>query len=207
MEIIDIDKWHRKTHYEYYKDFDLPHFSITANVEITKLYQFVKANNLSFFGCLLYYVMKTVNQIPELRYRIRSSEVILHETVHPAYTVMATDDLFRFVTTKYIDDFKLFLKKVDDDIDQAKIGGTLEDEPGKDDLIYISAIPWVTFTSLSHPFDSKHPDSFPRISWGKFFKENDKVFIPISLSAHHALCDGIHVGRFYQLLSNTIESM
>ena len=207
MKKIDLTTWHRTSHFNYYKDFDMPHFSITSNVEITKLYQMVKRENLSFFACLLYYVMKTVNAIPELRYRIRNGEVYLHETVQPSYTVLANEDLFRFVTTEYNDDFYKFIQAVDEDIDQAKLGKGLSDEPEKDDLVYISAIPWVTFTNLSHPFDTKHPDSFPRISWGKFFKENDKVFIPISLSMHHALCDGIHVGKFYQLLFNTINTI
>jgi chloramphenicol O-acetyltransferase type A len=207
MKKINIETWHRKSHFNYYKDFDMPHFSITANVDITKLYNFVKESEKSFFATFLYYVMKTVNAIPELRYRIRNGEVYLHDVVHPSYTVLAGEDLFRFVNSKYDDDFSLFIKNVDEDIDQAKIGSGLSDEPDTDNLVYVSAIPWVTFTNLSHPFDTKHPDSFPRISWGKFFKEDGKVFIPVSLSAHHALCDGIHVGKFYQLLSNTIESI
>ncbi|MBU1145752.1 MAG: chloramphenicol acetyltransferase [Firmicutes bacterium] len=207
MKIIDVDSWHRKKHYNYYKDFDLPHFSITANVDITNLYHFAKKNQTSFFATLLYYVMKVVNDIPELKYRIRGNEVILHDTIHPSYTVLANEDLFQFVTSTFTEDFQAFLHKVDQDIDYVKIHENLDDIPGKDDLIYISAIPWVTFTNLSHPFDTKHPDSIPRISWGKFFKENDRVIIPISLSAHHALCDGIHVGKFYQLLSNTINSI
>ncbi|MDD3122753.1 MAG: chloramphenicol acetyltransferase [Candidatus Izemoplasmatales bacterium] len=207
MKKINIETWHRKSHFNYYKDFDMPHFSITANVDITKLYNFVKNSEKSFFATFLYYVMKTVNAIPELRYRIRNGEVYLHDVVHPSYTVLAGEDLFRFVNSKFDEDFAMFIKNVDEDIDQAKIGSGLSDEPNTDNLVYVSAIPWVTFTNLSHPFDTKHPDSFPRISWGKFFKEDEKVFIPVSLSAHHALCDGIHVGKFYQLLSNTIESI
>lgn len=207
MKKIDIDAWHRKSHFLYYKNFDLPHFSITSNVDVTKLYQYVKANGLSFFGTMLYYVMKAVNQVDELKYRIRKDEVVAHDVVHPSYTVLANQDLFRFVTTSFHEDRSAFLKSVDRDIDNAKIGSGLEDDLARDDLVYISAIPWVTFTSLDHPFDTKNPDSFPRISWGKFYKESDKVLIPLSLSMHHALCDGIHVGKFYQTLANLIQSI
>jgi len=205
MKKIDIEHWHRKNHFNYYKNFDLPHFSITSNVDITNLYRYVKKNELSFFSTMLYYTMLAVNQIDELKVRIRGDEVVQHDVVSPSYTVLTGEDLFSFVTTPFVDDKTAFITNVDNDIDHAKLTKSLEDEIGKDDLVYVSAIPWVTFTALTHPFDSKHPDSFPRISWGKFFKDHDRVMIPISLSAHHALCDGIHVGRFFQMLSNMIE--
>ncbi len=207
MNKIDIENWHRAKHFNFYKGFDHPHFSLTANVDITNLYLLVKREKLSFFGVMLYYVMKTANQISELKYRIRSNEVVEHYLIHPSYTVLAEDDLFCFVTTSFQDDRDLFLNNVDNDIDHAKIHSYLEDVPGKDDLIYISSIPWISFTSLTHPFDTKNPDSIPRISWGKFFELDSKMYIPLSLSAHHALCDGIHVGKFYKLLENNINGI
>ncbi len=207
MKKLDIQNWHRLSHYDYYKNFDQPFFSISANVEITKLYHYVKKNDLSFFGMMLYAVMNTCNQIEEFKYRIRGNDVVVHDTVHPSYTVQASDNLFRFVNSYYQDNLHEFLNSVDNDIDNAKIGSGLSDDPSRDDLIYISSIPWITFTSITHPTDSKHPDSFPRISWGKFYKQNDLVYIPISVSMHHALSDGIHVGNFYQLLANFIDNI
>lgn len=204
MKKIDLEKWHRSKHFNFYKSFDHPHFSLTANVDITELYLWVKKEKLSFFATMLYYVMKTVNQIPEFKYRIRLKEVVEHDLIHPSYTVLVEDDLFCFVTTDFHENRDVFMKNVDNDIDYAKIHSILEDVPGKDDLIYISAIPWVTFTALTHPFDTKKPDSIPRISWGKFFKQDSRILIPVSLSAHHALCDGVHVGKFFKLLEDSI---
>jgi len=44
-----------------------------------------------------------------------------------------------------------------------------------------------------------HPaDSIPRFAWGKFFKEGRFLKMPLNVQAHHALMDGIHVGKFYE---------
>jgi len=207
MKTINLDKWPRRKHYEMYRNFDFPHFSVTANVDITDLYRKVKQEKLSFFATMLYYVINSLNQIPEFRYRIRGEEVVEHDLVHPSYTVLVDDDLFCFVTTEFSTDFTDFMSRVDNDIDLAKIHKSLDDIPGKDDLVYISAVPWVSFTSLTHPFDTKHPDSIPRISWGKFHEEDGRIVIPLSLSAHHALCDGIHVGKFFRVLENSLNNL
>ncbi len=207
MKKISLENWPRATHFNLYKDFDHPHFSLTTNVDITKLYLYAKREKLSFFGVMLFYVMKTVNQIPEFKFRIRFNEVVEHDMIHPSYTVLGDDDLFCFVTTNYQDDQDLFLNDVDNDIDCAKIHSNLEDVPGKDDLIYISSLPWISFTSVTHAFDTKKPDSIPRITWGKFFELDSKIIIPLSISVHHALCDGIHVARFLKTLENNINEI
>ena len=74
---------------------------------------------------------------------------------------------------------------------------TLEDEPGRDDLLFMTAIPWVSFTSFMHPLHWSPVDSVPRFAWGKFFEQGKSLKMPLSVQGHHALMDGIHVGRFY----------
>jgi chloramphenicol O-acetyltransferase len=183
----------------------MPHFSLTAEVDITPLYRIIKEQKKSFFATFLHTVMTALNQIPEFRTRIRGEEVVIHDVIHPSYTVLTDDDLFSFVTTDYHQDPVLFCRMVDEDIHRAKLSKSLEDVKEKDDLIYISAIPWVTFTSLTHPFSTQKKDSIPRISWGRFYPDADRYKIPIAISAHHALLDGVHIGKFFNLLRGLIE--
>ena len=66
-------------------------------------------------------------------------------------------------------------------------------------------VPWVSFTSLQHAM-SYHPhDSVPRISWGKFFNSGNKVMMPLSVQAHHALVDGRHMGSFFNLFQEYLH--
>ncbi|MDN3724202.1 CatA-like O-acetyltransferase [Aequorivita sp. SDUM287046] len=62
--------------------------------------------------------------------------------------------------------------------------------------IHFSAIPWIDFTSISHARSFSHPDSCPKISFGKMTETNGRKSMPISIHGHHALMDGYHVGQF-----------
>jgi chloramphenicol O-acetyltransferase type A len=61
----------------------------------------------------------------------------------------------------------------------------------------MTAIPWVSFTSFMHPL-SLPVDSVPRFAWGKLFKDGQSSKMPLSVQAHHALMDGLHMGRYYE---------
>jgi chloramphenicol O-acetyltransferase type A len=48
-----------------------------------------------------------------------------------------------------------------------------------------------------HPMQLHPADSVPRFAWGKFFEDGDLLKMPLQVQGHHALMDGIHLGRFY----------
>ena len=207
MKKIDIENWKRKKHYDFYKDYTYPHFSVTANINVTKLVEYSKKHKISFFPSFLYVVMKAMNSIDNFKYRIRGEEVVLHDFISPSYTVLNEDELYVFCTTIYDDDYETYIKKVIKDIEKSKKGNRLEDIPGKDDLVFVSSLPWTSFTSTTHPIDVNHPDSFPRILWGRYFKENEKYLIPLNIFVHHGLCDGLHVARFFEQIEKNIDEL
>jgi len=202
MKEIDLSTWKRKKHYEFYKDFTIPLFSITVQLDITDFIHYIKENNIRFFPTFLYLMMSAMNEIDEFKYRIRKDKVVLHDYITPSYTVLNEDDLYVFCTTEYNPNYKVFIKQVEIDIEIAKRGNRLEDIPGRDDLVFISSLPWINFTHTTHPFDTNNPDSFPRITFGKYFEELNRIKIPICVYVHHGLCDGLHVSRFYQLIQD-----
>jgi len=168
-----------------------------ANVDLTAFYPVVKQRGISFTVATVYVLARAANAIPEFRYRIRAGEVVEHEIVHPAATILTDDDLFSFCTFDYIEDFSLFAARAAAQIAYVQEHPTLEGEPGQDDLLYMTAIPWVSFTSFMHPLQLHPADSVPRFAWGKFFEEAKFLKMPLSVQGHHALMDGIHMGRFY----------
>jgi chloramphenicol O-acetyltransferase type A len=197
MRYIDMQTWPRREHFKVYSAFDHPHFGLCANVDLTTFYPVVKQRGISFNVAIVYVLSQAANAIPEFRYRIRAGEVIEHEIVHPSTTILADDDLFSFCTLDYIEDFSSFAARAAEQIAYVQAHSTLEDEPGRDDLLYMTAIPWVSFTSFMHPMHLQPADSVPRFAWGKFFEDGEFLKMPLSVQGHHALMDGIHVGRFY----------
>jgi chloramphenicol O-acetyltransferase type A len=47
-----------------------------------------------------------------------------------------------------------------------------------------------------------NPDSIPRFAWGKFFPENQRLLMPLSVQAHHALVDGVHMGFYFEFMQD-----
>lgn len=201
MKIIDINTWKRKKHYEFFKNYEFPYFNICVNLDISKTYEFCKRNNLQFFRTTLYFVMLTVNEFEPLKLRIRGNNVILHDLVHPGITVIGDDELYGNCIIEFEENFLTYLESAEKSISAALKNIELDvNKESRDDLIYISCIKWLTFTSVEHPIRTKEPDSIPRIAWGKIFEENGKLKMPLSLMAHHSLLDGFQASEYYRLL-------
>jgi chloramphenicol O-acetyltransferase type A len=51
-----------------------------------------------------------------------------------------------------------------------------------------------------------HPaDYVPRFAWGKYFEEGKCLKMPLSVQGHHAIMDGIHMGKFYGLIEEYLK--
>jgi chloramphenicol O-acetyltransferase type A len=206
MKYIDLETWKRKNHFNYFKQLDYPHFNVCANVDITKFNNFIKDKQYPFFVSILFAATKAANAIKELRYRIREDRVVEHEVVNPSFTIMAEDDVFSFCTTKYVERFEAFKVNASLAIERTKNNVSIEDEPGQDDLLYITSLPWISFTGITHPIHMSPPDSVPRIAWGKYFEESGKIKLPFSIQVHHALVDGVHIGQYFKYLQEILDS-
>ncbi len=205
MKIIDLNTWKRRTHYEKYNGLDFPYLNITANMDVTTLYGWCKDHGFSFFAAMAYITSRAANDIPELRQRIRGEQIVEHDMIRTSFTVLTEDDTFGFATINYTPDFHTFHRDVLAAIEKTKQDPTIEDAPGEDDMIFLTTLNWVSFTQITHPVPLNPPDSFPRISWGKLFIQEEKQRLPLSLLANHALVDGLHVGRFFQGVEKLLE--
>jgi len=206
MRTIDMQTWSRREHFNKFKAIDYPHFNMCANVDLTTFYRVVKQRGISFTAAIVYVLARASNDIPEFRWRIRGETVVEHEVVHPSVTILVDDDLFSFCTIEYSEEFSEFAVRAAERIAYVKEHPTLADEPGQDDLLFMTAIPWVSFTSFMHPANFHPTDSVPRFAWGKLFEDGESMKMPLSVQGHHALMDGIHVGRYYEKVQGYLHN-
>lgn len=206
MKYLDKENWERKQHFKLFHSMDIPHINICTNVDITSLLKVVKEKNLSFYHSMIYLVCRTANQIKEFRYRIRGEQIVEHEIVHPSFTYLRNkyDENFNFCIVDFKNNFIEFDKSIREKISSTK-EINLKDEEGKDDMLFISSLPWITFTSISNPVNLSKDDSIPRFVWGKYFLEGNEIKLPFSIQVNHALMDGFHVGKFLFTLESNIE--
>jgi len=175
-----------------------------ANVELTKLIPFVRKQGTTLTLAIVYILARTANAIPEFRFRIRGEAVVEHEIIHPSCTILVNEDQFSFCTFDYLEEFSHFAAKAAEQIDCVKADPWIRVDLKRDDLLYMTAIPWVAFTSFMHAMDFP-VDSVPRFAWGKFFRDGESLKMPLSVQVHHALADGIHVGRFYEIVQGYLS--
>jgi chloramphenicol O-acetyltransferase type A len=197
MRAIDMQTWSRREHFKVFSAFDHPHFNMCANVDLTAFHQHIRKREISFTVAIVYVIARAANAIPEFRYRIRPGAVVEHEVVHPSTTILAQEDLFSFCTMEYVEEFSSFAASAAERIACAKEQATLKSDEGRDNLLFMTAIPWVSFTSFMHPMQLHPVDSIPRFAWGKLFEDGNYLKMPLSVQGHHALMDGIHMGKFY----------
>ncbi len=203
---VEVEKWNRKTTYEFFKDYDDPFFNITANLDITELYHFCKENNLSFSLANLFYSLQTANEIYEFRIRLKDEKLVEYEKIHATQTILNDDETFSFC---YFE-LKETIAEFDEDgklaVEKYKQLKTFDVEATRIDLIYYSVIPWVSFTSFKHAIRFDKRQTVPRIVFGKMFQENRKLKIPHSVEVNHAIMDGLHVGKYFTRLQEKFEN-
>jgi chloramphenicol O-acetyltransferase type A len=199
MKIITFTNPHRQKHFDFFRSMDQPHFNLVANVDITHFLAIVKIKNLPFTPAIVYLLARAANELTAFRWRIRGDEVVEHASVQPSFTVPTlASEVFSFCTVDYHPHAPTFVARALATMEKMKNDPDFEDEPGRDDYLYLSAIPWVSFTGLSHAMHYSPPDSVPRISWGKYFQQGEQTLMPLAVQAHHAVVDGRDMGQYFQ---------
>lgn len=198
-EYLDTEAWSRRHLFRLFKDYDDPYFNVCADVDVTALLACARERGLSCFVAYHFLSTKTANEIESFRYRLRGERVLVHERVHAGTIVLLPDDSFTFVYFNFTEEFKPFHETARALVESAKREPpTLDARAGQDDLIYHSVIPWVSFTGIAHARDSRQRSGIPKVAFGKFREAGGRVLMPVSVEAHHALMDGLHVGRFFE---------
>ncbi|MZR31012.1 CatA-like O-acetyltransferase [Sneathiella litorea] len=204
-ETIDFETWEGRHQYQMFRGHDIPHLSLTAGVDVTSLMQKHRSAKLSPFNAVLYAMMRAVNAIPEFRVRFRGETLLRHDRVHASFTVPIAKDQFGFCQTRFIEDWPRFDKDCRAAIERARQQTALQEGTSEeDDWIFLSCMPWLDFTSLTHPLFSRD-DCIPRIAWGKITEERGRARISVNLQAHHALIDGLRAARFYEALQKNLD--
>jgi len=200
-----MKSWPRREHFELFNSFNHPHFNLCANIELTTFLPFIREHGISFTPAILYVISRTANTIPEFRYRLQGGEVVEHETVSPSVTILGENDLFGFCTIDYNKNFNEFSERAKQRIAMIKKHPSLKNPQDRDDLLFMTSIPWVSFTGFIHPMQQHPADSIPRFAWGKYFEEGGHIKMPLSVQGHHALMDGLHMGRFYEVIQEYLD--
>ncbi len=198
---LDMDSYPRREHFAYFLAMGYPYVGATVNVDITDFLARIKAAGEPFFLSLLYEVAAAANAVPEFRQRILDGRIVEFASCRTSHTVMRENGAYAYCALDCALPKAEFLPYALTAQERAKAGGNIAEDPAQSlGLLFISCLPWLSYTALVQPVPSP-ADSNPRITWGKYFESEGRVLLPLSLLAHHALVDGKHLGEFHAALS------
>lgn len=203
---IDLDNWNRKAIYDYFRDYEDPFFNMTANLDVSELYKFTKANNLAYSITSLFYSQKTANEIREFRIRLLDGKLVEFEKIEATQTILQDDESFSFCYFPMCENVFEYNKIGKQSVEKYKQLNSFDVENDRIDLIYYSVIPWVSFTSFKHASRFDKTQTVPRIVFGKIFNEDEKKKMPVSVEANHTIMDGFHVGKYFNLLQENFSN-
>lgn len=217
--IINLSTWDRVKSYEFYRNFINPQTSITAMVDCTIAYNECKESRTSFSRKYLYAILRSVNDIKELKYRVEMVDgeecVVLYEKISLLTPIkVGSNGEFTTVKVPYHLTFEKFNKVMDEIVSSIDFNNpepyyTMQNSQamGFSDVIVVSVIPDLHFTSVTPTQSCSFGSRKPLINVGKAELKEGKMMMPIAISFHHGLCDGHHISKFFRLVENYLKEL
>jgi chloramphenicol O-acetyltransferase type A len=195
---IDLATWPRRAVFEFYLPFDKPYFNVCVQLDVTNLLSALKQRSGANAWLTYHYLaLKAANQIEPFRYRLRQGQVLVHDVINGGTTFMLPNETFTLFYFDYHESFSKFMEDATRAVDEVRKGDWAFQPKHEDDArIHCTTLPWIAFTSFSHARRWGREDSVPKISFGKFIKDGERILMPFSVEVHHSLMDGLHVGRY-----------
>ncbi|WP_410880616.1 CatA-like O-acetyltransferase [Myroides sp. DW712] len=207
---IDKETWSRTPYYDYYRNVLKTKYTVSIKIDISLLMARYKEKNYKFFPTFLYVIMCALNNSEALRTAIHEGQLGVWSYVTPQFTLFHEDDhTFSDVWSEYSPDFAVFHQNIVADIQHYKNVKGLKVKPGlPGNFVPISCVPWISFESISQ--DTTEDTDFlkPIIRFGKFYQEQERTLIPLSIYVNHAIADGYHTAMFLrdiEAIANDVE--
>ncbi len=207
---IDTSTWERTNHFNFFQARQHPHLCITSNVNITNLNAYRRSIqsakiHIRLSDMVYYTIISAVNGIDEFKTRIVGGSPVLFETIHAGFTYIPRGrNLHCNCITSYSENFSVFQQNIQTAREEADKNPTLTPEDGdKQNVIYMSNLPNLFFTSLSNPWGDPNEDTVPRILFGKMLPiSNDETVIPVSIEVLHSFVDGLHIEKLVNAMEH-----
>ena len=202
---IDLATWPRREHFEFFKQYDMPFFGVTAQLDCTRLYDRSKKEGFPFSAGYHFASLRAVNEVEELRYRIEDDLPVLYDAIHFSTTIARPDGTFGFSFQKYTEDFEQFTAEFITEARRVQYEAGLKSPYSGQDIVYYTVARGIAFTSFDHPMMTKRQGSIPLITFGEMVQDGTRKTIAHSLHAHHALVDGLHAAKYFQAIQANLN--
>ncbi|CAH3387018.1 MULTISPECIES: type A chloramphenicol O-acetyltransferase [Enterobacter] len=206
---VDLSRWARKEHFEVFQTFAQCTFSQTVQLDITGLLKNTKKFGWKFYPTIIFLLSQAVNRHAEFRMAMKDDELIVWNEVHPSYTIFHNEtETFSSLWSPYDGNILHFLDAYSADV--ARYGNNVAYWPkgeSLENIFFVSAIPWVSFTSFDTNVAKMQNFFTPMFTLGKYVEQEGKILLPLAVLVHHSVCDGFHVAIMINELQETCHDL
>ncbi len=207
-KIVDMEKYYRKGVFRHFSEDCKCSVSMTCKIDVTKLVEYSKNSGTKFYMNFLYVLSKVLNSREDYKmsYLYKTDELIVYDKINPTQYIFHEDtETCTPVYTEYFDDYEVFYKSCEQDIQKAKetrkYGLDMENHPNWFDASYIS---WLSYDSLNIELPDGYLYFMPIVNWGRYKKEDERYVMPVSVRMNHAIADGYLISKVFRLLEKEI---
>lgn len=186
-------------------------YSMSARVNVEKLWKYTKRNDRSFFILSLGCLMNAANTIPQFKRRIMDDKVIEFDYLEGTTPIMdENNDIYREMRVETPQNFNDifewhdYVKELSKDILSGKKEGFTVDMSLRDyeNIANFSCIPWVDFDSVTTCVVESNQIQ-PLITWGRV---NENYEMTVSITVSHIFVNGRELGYFFKNLQKEFDN-
>ncbi|MBN7573323.1 MULTISPECIES: CatA-like O-acetyltransferase [Clostridium] len=198
FNVINMNTWVRKECFNHFFNNAKCTYSITVNIDITNLYNYIKTNELRFYPTFTWVVSKAINSYEEFKMAFdEEGKLGFFDEIGPSYSVLndgtkVMSDLY----TPFNNKFLSFYGDMENSLNNYKQDANFTTKY-QNNFFIVSCLPWFDYTSFNVNNEGSSPFLFPMVTWGKFFEEGNKIIMPVTIQVHHAVADGYHCSLFF----------
>ena len=205
--VIDIEKYPRRAHFDYFRSLPYPYVGVTQMVDVTALVQLCREKDVSFFLTMLHAAALAADSVPEFRRRIRDGRIVEYDECPTSHTEPLPDGTYCYCTVRHALPFGAYIAQAEAAQQRSRTAASIEEDEDVEGMYFVTCLPWLHYTALIQPV-AGGDESNPRISWGKYEADaQGRLMLPLSILAHHALVDGLHLGQFYEALQAQMQTI
>ncbi len=210
---IPLSNWPRRAALDHFRHMAQPAFSVTVPVDVTGLRERAARHGATPWLAYHHAALEAANGIDGMRQTLTDGGEGVREfaAIHASTTVLRADGSFGFLTLPRDPSLATFAARAKPRIERVRQAcGNLfaADEPGEvrvETLVHMTALPWLAFTAFTHA--RGQGDDRPKVAFGRFTTQGDRLLMPVAVDVHHALCDGVHVGQFFERLQAHLDAI
>ena len=186
-------------------------YSMSARVNVEKLWNYCHENDKSFFVMCLGCMMNAVNEVPEMKRRIIDGRVYEFDYLEATTPIMDEEnEIYREMRVRIpqefgdIGEWHDYVKDLSREILSGKNEGFTLDMFKRDseNIANFSCIPWVDFDSITSAIVQNNQIQ-PLITWGKV---DENYEMTVSITVNHIFVNGRELGYFYENIQKEFNS-